>query len=266
MEIGSSCKKHAKTENPRGDPETVVEGDSALSQPVIAEDDITNSMQKLTLSNVERLSDDSQEWTPKRVCTADNISSFGVLDPDLKRWIGYMPDNLSRSIYQDVLQYFSRKPSSDRWGQVYIVRSTPTWRLLDNGEIVVKIGRADKAEDREKSLENWCKYYTFEDFVAFPNVEPPRTIRLSRKAEKLSHKTLANRLYLPTSSGKCMCQKRHDELFKVPESELKSVIEMVQHWVKVLDKYEEIWPGISFKGRERPSDVSIVIEPKARAS
>lgn len=250
--IGSFCKAHTKTENPQGDPETEVETNSSLSQLVMAEDDIANSMQKLTLSNVESLSD-LQDWMPNRVCTVDSFSSFGVLDPDLKRWTDYMPRNLSGSVYQDVLQYFSRKPSSDRWGQVYIVRSTPTWRGLENGEIVIKIGRADNAEEREKSLKNWCKHYTFKDFVVLPDTKPAKKIRLSRKAEVLSHKTLANRLFLSTSSGKCICQKKHEELFKIPESELKSVIKMVRYWVNVVDNYEELWPGISLK-EARQSD------------
>jgi hypothetical protein len=247
MKIGSFCKSHAKKiEDLQDDPETDVERDSSLSQPVAVEDDITTSMKELTLSNdkgvVVECEPIPQDWTPNRV------QSFGgILDPVRKRWQEYIPEDISKSVYQDVLQYFSQSPSPDRPGQVYITRSYPTWRVLEKGEIIIKIGRADNAEERKKKLARWCQYYTFELLFAFPDTE--RKIRLSRKAERLAHKSLGNRLYQPTSSGKCMCQKPHQELFKIPESELKKTITMVQYWANVVEKYEEIWPGISFKGR-----------------
>jgi hypothetical protein len=245
MKIGSFCKLHAKRiEDPQDDLETDAESCSTLSQPVAVEDDITTSMKELTLSNDKSVIVEPipQDWMPKRV-----HSFGGVLDPVRKRWQDYMPKDISKSVYQDVEQYFSQRPSRDRPGQVYITRSYPTWEVLEKGEIIIKIGRADNAGEREKTLVKWCQYYTFELLFAFPDTE--RKIMLSRKAEKLAHKSLSNLLYQPTSSGKCMCQKLHQELFKISESELPQVITIVQHWANVLEEYEEIWPGISFKGR-----------------
>ena len=153
-----------------------------------------------------------------------------------------MPEYLSKTVYKDVFDFLSEKPKGDRSGHVYILRCTPTWRALEDQEMIIKIGRADNVEERKKKLENWCKYYNFEEIASFP--ELPRKIKLSSKAEKLSHKSLNNRLYQATSSGKCLCQKAHKEVFKILESELELTIELVQHWVNVMYKHDEIWPGL----------------------